>query len=1012
MIEGLLGVDPHGNISFCSETLFGMIGYRADELVGKSIHDLLRESHPHETERPAPPLWTAMNSRQQSHAVRGCLSRKDGTKLLVECRLHPVAPASTPAVSVIRVQDVSEREATTAALRKREAKLRRILASMADVAWTSDQYGRMIYVSPKIEAILGYTKQEICSGNSLRSALIHPQDFGRVNQSYRALFSEQTVFDEEYRIQRKDGSWIWVHDRATSIYPENGTFYADGLLGDITVRKQAEADLIWKTAFLEAQIDSTLDGILVVDGYGRKLLNNRRLVELFNVPDEVLADKDGRRTLEYIISLLKNPVTAWATVKHLLSSPDDTSRDEIELKRGMLVDRYSAPVISRDGKYYGRIWTFRDITDRKRDEDMLRQLSMAVEQSPVSVVITDPTGAISYVNPKFTDVTGYTTKEVLGKSLGIVKSGLTAPETYQHLWSTIGQRQEWRGEFCNKKKNGELYWEAAKIRPIIDAKGEIAHYLAVKEDITERKRAEEELCTSRQLLQSILDAIPQRVFWKDRNCIYLGCNRSFAIDAGLNSPAEIVGKSDFELSWRMVAELYRADDQQVMERRSAKLNFQERQTRPDGSLLWLQTSKLPLVDPDDKVTGVVGIYEDITDRRQAEWELRLTKASLDIASDSILWIDRKARIVYANYAACTSLGRSREELVSLSVADIDPLFPAADWEARWEEKRKRPSATFESQHRSKDGRVFPVEVTTNYIEFDGQEYSFAFVRDITERRSLETQLRQAQKLEAIGQLAAGIAHEINTPTQFVADNLSFLRDSWKGTHELLELYRTAIRNTGGALSAELGAAERSCDLDFILAEVPHAIDQALDGTTRVAKIVGATKEFSHPDASDKSESDLNRAIESTITVARNEWKYVAEVATDLDPALAPILCYPGDINQVVLNLLVNAAHAIREKVKDGEKGLITVRTRSRGKIAEISVTDTGNGIPEAIRTRVFDPFFTTKEVGKGTGQGLSLAHTVVVKKHSGRIWFETENGRGTTFFVELPIMSSQAVEKT
>src|SRR5271169_2368406 len=143
------------------------------------------------------------------------------------------------------------------------------------------------------------------------------------------------------------------------------------------------------------------------------------------------------------------------------------------------------------------------------------------------------------------------------------------------------------------------------------------------------------------------------------------------------------------------------------------------------------------------------------------------------------------------------------------------------------------------------------------------------------------------------------------------------------------------------------------------------------------------KAFSHPDSADKTAANLNRAIESTITVGRNEWKYVAEIATEFDENLPPVVCYPGDINQVILNLVVNAAHAIKEKVTEGEMGRITVRTRTRGEFAEISVTDTGNGIPEAIRTRIFDPFFTTKEVGKGTGQGLSFAHGVVVKKHGG-----------------------------
>jgi signal transduction histidine kinase len=198
-------------------------------------------------------------------------------------------------------------------------------------------------------------------------------------------------------------------------------------------------------------------------------------------------------------------------------------------------------------------------------------------------------------------------------------------------------------------------------------------------------------------------------------------------------------------------------------------------------------------------------------------------------------------------------------------------------------------------------------------------------------------------------------------------------------------------------------AERKADLEFIASEIPRAIEQARDGMQRVAKIVYAMKEFSHPDSAEQVAIDVNRAIETTLTVARNEWKYVAEMETDFDASLPSVACYAGELNQVILNLIVNAAHAMKGKIKDGEKGRITIRTRARGDSVEIAVTDTGSGIPEAIRARVFDPFFTTKEVGEGTGQGLALAHSVVVKKHGGKIWFETETGLGTTFFLHLPI---------
>jgi signal transduction histidine kinase len=282
-------------------------------------------------------------------------------------------------------------------------------------------------------------------------------------------------------------------------------------------------------------------------------------------------------------------------------------------------------------------------------------------------------------------------------------------------------------------------------------------------------------------------------------------------------------------------------------------------------------------------------------------------------------------------------------------------------------------------------------------------------QDITERKLLRDQLLQAQKLESIGQLAAGIAHEINTPTQYIGDNVRFLKDAFQDLRSLLENYERMLSAAqDNTLSCEaiheVAAAVKCVDTGYLLEEIPKAIDQTLEGVTRVAALVSAMKEFSHPDTKEKVPLDLNHAINSTITVARNEWKYVSDMETDFDPSLPPVSCLPGEFNQVILNLIVNAAHAISDVVKNGgpEKGKITVQTRNYSEWAEIRIQYTGTGIPEKAQSRIFDPFFTTKEIGKGTGQGLSIARSVIVDKHGGSIHFETEEGKGTTFIIRLP----------
>ena len=302
-------------------------------------------------------------------------------------------------------------------------------------------------------------------------------------------------------------------------------------------------------------------------------------------------------------------------------------------------------------------------------------------------------------------------------------------------------------------------------------------------------------------------------------------------------------------------------------------------------------------------------------------------------------------------------------------------------------------------------------VTIHPIRGEHNQYrGFVFLGvEISQRKQLQEQLRLAQKLEAIGQLAAGVAHEINTPTQFVGDNIHFLQESWNKVNPLLTLIvRLAQPDEVNSLSPQLAAelhAAAEAEIDYLVQEVPKALAQSLDGVERVSQIVKAMREFSHPGGLEKQSADLNRAIQAAITVSRNEWKYVAEVQADLDSELPLVECVIGQIQQVVLNLLINAAHAIQEKIgpESQEKGIIHVTTRVVVDMVEIRVEDTGTGIPQELHTRVFEPFFTTKRVGKGTGQGLALVHSLIVKGHSGKIWIESPPGKGATFVIQLPM---------
>jgi PAS domain S-box-containing protein len=434
---------------------------------------------------------------------------------------------------------------------------------------------------------------------------------------------------------------------------------------------------------------------------------------------------------------------------------------------------------------------------------------------------------------------------------------------------------------------------------------------------------------------------------------------------------------------------------------SRQKNFGVRATRYASDEVGL------LVDGFNEMLGEIEFAEGALRTAHAESELFIRSVpSILIGTDGV------GKITRWNLAAATVFGLSADTVLGKPLSDSGIRWLCAQGGAEvdsWflvQKSEKRENVMFE-----KDGhRRFLGLTIINVDLFTGGTGFLITGADITEHKTLEEQLRQAQKLEAIGQLAAGIAHEINTPAQYVGDNATFLKETWPVLDHMLGLcVRLREESIAGGVApdtiSELLQRTEEADPVYLLREVPQAIAQAIEGVQRISKIVRAMKEFSHPGAEGKCAIDINHAIETTIAVARNEWKYVADVQTRFAEKLPAVFCLAGEFNQVILNLLINAAHAIATATKNGStgKGTITITTKCDADWVEVQIRDTGTGVPDKIRSRIFEPFFTTKEVGKGTGQGLALAHTVIVKKHDGKIWFESEAGKGTTFFLRLPL---------
>ncbi len=405
-----------------------------------------------------------------------------------------------------------------------------------------------------------------------------------------------------------------------------------------------------------------------------------------------------------------------------------------------------------------------------------------------------------------------------------------------------------------------------------------------------------------------------------------------------------------------------------------------------------------------------------------EREVQRNKVVFDTAAEGIIIFEDDGHIESINEAARRIFGLGDQDCNNISICDILPYTEMCQRECNEghcfaKELIAHVNECNEITGRKVDGTDIPIELVISSFKHGGRRSYSGIVRDLSRRKALEAQLAHAQKLESVGQLAAGIAHELNTPIQFVGDNTHFLKSSFESINQLFDLIEPLVdaaeRETSlQPLVAKVRTAFKEVDLDFLREEVPLAITQTLQGAESVTRIVKAMKVFSHPGTNEFQEIDLNSSLDSTLTVSRNEWKYVAEVVTQFDRDMPKIFCMPGELNQVFLNLIVNAAHAIQSK-KAGALGKITVTTKHTNDRVIVDITDSGTGIPAAIRNRIFDPFFTTKGVGKGTGQGLAISYSIVVDMHKGSITFDTVEGEGTTFHVSLPLdpRESPALQK-
>jgi len=550
-----------------------------------------------------------------------------------------------------------------------------------------------------------------------------------------------------------------------------------------------------------------------------------------------------------------------------------------------------------------------------------------------------------------------------------------------------------------QERNAQLEQAQERLRSLND-------YLQA--EMRERQRIERQMLEQQSLLTSILTHIPHSVFWKDRHSVFLGCNPQFARDMGVSSPLDVIGRTDLEMPTlpRDHIESYRQDDRQVMESGVPKLAYEEPIKDSGGQETWVLTSKVPLRDAEGAVKGVLGIYADITERRRERTALQeakqlverhaahleaqvheahtRTRQLMEYSGDAVFLLDEAGRVKELNAVAERLLGTSQAQRVGTAFELLAPEDEREPLRQALAELRVRGTVRLEEQGlcSATGGRV-PFGIIASLQVAGVDRHLLVVCHDLTEKRRMEQQSLQNDRLAAMGALAAGIAHEINNPTAYVLSNLAFLRE-WR---DGLERELSAL----GGLSP---------NLEQMLSEAREVISESLEGGQRIRDIVRDMRFFSHTADEAWAPVDIHACLDFVLRMAHHELKNTAEVERHYEDTLPYVLASEGRLSQVFLNLIINAIQAMRSEVPG--RHVLRLRTTREGAWVRVDVSDTGHGIPPEVLPRIFDPFFTTKPAGSGSGLGLSISHSLI-QKMGGEMRVRSEPGNGTTFSVLFPI---------
>ncbi len=744
---------------------------------------------------------------------------------------------------------------------------------------------------------------------------------------------------------------------------------------NITERKRDEHLLRFQNALLSSQAEASPDGILVVDPDNRVRSYNHRFLELWGIPEELVAAGDDTPVLALARSRVADPDGFAARVAAIYADPDAQSHDEIALTDGRTLDRYSGPIRGDRGKLFGRVWFFRDITERKKAEEARSLLVAIVQSAEEAVVCADTDGVIRSWNPAAERLFGYSPVEAIGKSnFDLIVPPDRMAESRERVERVLEGEHLSPLETVRLRKGGEPVHVSVSISAVY-LEERVVGLSAIYQNITERKRAEETIRDSEQRYRSLVDMLPSAVFINKGGKISY-CNPACVRLFGATDPVHVLGKSPFELFHPDYHDIVRRRIEEMGATGQAVPGVELRVLRLDGRTTLVHSVATPIVS-----AGASAFLVALTDLTERERSMELLRSVLGSVNDAILTIDERGTVQSANPATERSFGYSESDVVGKNVNILMPKPYHNEHDGYIANYlrtgvRKIIGIGRELEGQRKDGTTFPLELTVTEFQLGGRRHFTGVVRDITARKHLEAQFQQAQKMEAVGRLAGGVAHDFNNLLTVINGYSDMVLDGLPTDNPQRE-FVAAIRESGD----------------------------------RAARLTHQLLAFSRRAIIEPKVIDLNELIAESAKLLRRLIGEDVALAVVPDQAPVRIMADPGQIEQVVMNLVVNA----RDAMPTG--GRLTIKTRdvtigedevraypgvNPGRYAQLRVSDTGQGMTEEVKKKIFEPFFTTKALGKGTGLGLAVVHGVV-EQCGGHIGLDSTIGVGTTFTLLFPL---------